>query len=152
MGRNWKRPRRWSVLLREFFLVGVPQQVADIQHIREVWGGDVVVTDPAMVGPFLVLSELDRVQVVLCSYAGGCTLPGPDAPPLGLGLPLPHNWRERTRNQMAGWLADVFLSDIRRRASLLRQQYGPPLLEGSIVSLAARLPLLSASELSGTRL
>jgi hypothetical protein len=87
----------------------------DIKRILATSGGDIVVSDPALWGSFLLLPELERVPVALCSYAGGCMLPGPDVPPIGLGLRLRRTWWGRARD---------FLP-----------------LKGPVISLAAKLPL-----------
>lgn len=143
IGKNWSWTRPWRLQpqLRAFFFDGIPQQVTDIRRILSNWGGDVIVSDPALLGTFLILAETEPVPVALCSYVDGCCLPGPDAPPLGLGLPLPHGMFGRLRNRLVGLAQDRFMSSMRRGASRLRQQYGLPPLEGPVIGLAARLPL-----------
>jgi UDP:flavonoid glycosyltransferase YjiC (YdhE family) len=143
IGKNWSwtRPLQLQQQLRAFFLEGVPQQFADIQRILATWGGDVVVSDPAMWGSFVLLSELERVPVALCSYAGGCMLPGPDVPPIGLGLPLSRSWFGGVRDRLVGFALDGLMSGMRRDVSLLRQQYGLSPLKGPVINLARRLPL-----------
>jgi MGT family glycosyltransferase len=143
IGKNWSWTRPWQLRqqLRAFFFDGVPQQVADIKRILETWGGDVVVSDPALWGSFLLLPELEHVPVALCSYAGGCMLSGPDVPPIGLGLPLRRTLFGRARDRVVGFALDRLMSGMRRDASLLRQKYGLTPLKGPVISLAAKLPL-----------
>ena len=81
---------------REWLLGTIPEQVADLEPILESWRPDVVVTDPLMWSTYLVLHEARKQPVaVLSFFSVGCLVPGPDAPPNGLGLPRPHNWNTR---------------------------------------------------------
>jgi UDP:flavonoid glycosyltransferase YjiC (YdhE family) len=141
IGRNWTRPWNLRGQLRGFFLDSVPAQLEDIREILSSWVGDAVITDPAMIAPFFLLHELDRVPVALCSYAGGCMLSGPDVPPVGLGLPLPRHFGRKALNSMIGWGVDFFLRDIRTKANAMRRSHGLAPVKGPVVDLAANLPL-----------
>ena len=141
IGVNWRRPWKLRPRLRAFFLDTVPQQLADLDAIIAEWAPDVIVCDPAMWGPFLILHETQHVPVALLSYVCGCMLPGPDAPPLGLGLPLPRNRYTRLRNRLIGAIMDLFMMDVRCAASALRKRYGLSALDGPVIALAGQLPL-----------
>lgn len=141
IGVNWDKPWKLRPRLRELFLDTVPMQMADIERIRREWRPDVIVTDPALWATFLLLAELDPIPVAILSYAGGCMLPGPDVPPVGLGLPRPRNAWQRLRNRLVGAGQDVFLRSVRRAASRLRKNHGLGPIKGPVIELAARLPL-----------
>lgn len=141
VGVNWRRPWRLRPRLRSFFLDTVPLQLADLDVIMADWTPDAIVCDPAMWGPFLILYETQHVPVALLSYVCGCMLPGPDAPPVGLGLPLPRNWYTRLCNRLIGTIIDLFMRDVRRAASALREHHGLSALDGPVIALAGQLPL-----------
>jgi hypothetical protein len=137
IGLNWNRPWRLRPQIRGLFLDTVRYQVQDLEAIA----CDGIVTDPALWAPFLILAESRRIPVAILSYACGCMLPGPDAPPVGPGLPVGKTSIGRLRNRVAGLALDWFLSDTRRRASALRQQFGLTPFRGPVIGLAERLPL-----------
>src|SRR5687768_17310057 len=141
MGLNWSRPWRLRPQIRGLFLETVPLQIEDIQQIMSRWGVDGIVTDPAIWGPFLVLSELHKIPVAILSYACGCMLPGPKMPPMGLGLPIAQDLFGTFRNRLVGLGLNWFLGDTRRRASALRQEFGLSAIRGPVIGLARRLPL-----------
>ena len=90
---GWHAP---GLLLRAFrdWLAGtVPDQVADIEGVIGRWRPDVIVTETAMWGPILVLSETTGIPVAILTTLMGCLIPGPDSPPGGLGLPSPRDFR-----------------------------------------------------------
>ena len=134
---NWSRPWRLRPQIRGLFLDTVRDQIEDLEQIP----CDGIVTDPALWGPFLILGERRRIPVAILSYASGCMLPGPDAPPVGPGLPLAKTAFGRLRNRVAGVALDWFLSDMRRRASALREEFGLTPFRGPVIGLAERLPL-----------
>ena len=141
MGRNWERPWRLRPQIRTFFLDTVPQQYEDLKAIISDWGPGAVITDPAMWAPFLLVSEIHSLPVAILSYACGCMLPGPGAPPMGLGLPVARTWWTKWSNWTIGTVMDMFLSDTRRAASALRAKHGLPALQGPVIGLAGKLPL-----------
>lgn len=141
IGTNWRRPWKLRPQLRELFLGTVPLQMADLESILKDWRPDVIVTDPAMWAPFLLIADLHPIPVAILSYACGCMLPGPDAPPAGLGLPLPKNGTQRWLNRIAELGQNLFLGSVRDSASKLRESYGLPRIHGPVIGLASRLPL-----------
>jgi MGT family glycosyltransferase len=141
LGANWRRPHRLRPRLRALFADTVPGQFADLEAIIDRWHPDAVVSDPAMWAPFLLLFDLYRLPVAILSYAGGCMLPGPGAPPIGPGLPRPRGPVGRWRNRAVGAVVDAVLADTRRSAAALRRGFGLPVVSGPVIALAARLPL-----------
>jgi MGT family glycosyltransferase len=137
IGLNWSRPWRLRPQIRALFLETVPYQVEDLEQIS----CDGLVTDPALWAPFLILAERRQIPVAILSYACGCMLPGPGAPPVGPGLPVAKTTFGRLRNRAAAFALDWFLADTRRGASALRRQFGLKPFRGPVIGLAERLPL-----------
>jgi MGT family glycosyltransferase len=125
----------------EWFMGTVPAQVADIEGILAAWHPDVIVSDPFMWAPFLVLRETQPVPVAIFSYFAGCLLPGRDAPPFGLGLPRPNTPARRALAVLAGWARDLAFADLRRAADAVRRGYGLPPLPSAVMAFAAEAPL-----------
>lgn len=142
MGGTLARMLRFRQYMRQAFVDGIPQQLADLERILQQWPTDLIVCDPGVWGTFLILAEKrPDLRMVLLSYIAGSTLPGPDAPPLGLGLPLPQNWRSRLAAWAGGRVLNWYMSDVRRAASQMRQRYGLPPFTGPVIKLAHDLPL-----------
>lgn len=134
--------RSWTNMNREWLLGTVPQQIADLEPVLESWKPDVVVTDPLMWSTFLILHETQKLPVAVLSLLSvGCLVPGPDAPPNGLGLPRPHNWYTRLLSLAVTRVMDRMTFPIRREASQMRQRYGLPPLQGGILAQSGRVPL-----------
>jgi UDP:flavonoid glycosyltransferase YjiC (YdhE family) len=131
-------------VLRAFqdWLVGtIPDQVADLEPILEQWQPDVVVTETAMWGPILVLWETQQRPVAILSTLLTCLVPGPDAPPAGLGLPPPRTPRSRFVAKAAGFATELLATKLRRRVDRMRTGYSLPPLGCSVNAFTGRLPL-----------
>ena len=85
----------FATLLREWMIESIPDQVADLEAILQEWKPDAIASEVSMWGPTFILGELGRVPVAITSFMPCCMIPGPDAPPFGLGLPKPRNFRTR---------------------------------------------------------
>jgi MGT family glycosyltransferase len=141
IGLHWRRPWQLQARMCRFFIETIPLQLRDLDVLLAEWEPDVIACDPSIWAPFLVVSETRRVPVALLSYIPWCTLPGPDAPPMGLGLPRPIDWRTRTTARFARTVLNLFGGRIRRLASQVRESRGLPPLPGSVVDLTGQLPL-----------
>jgi len=141
IGANWNRPWRVPALLKVMFVDTIPMQLEDLEDIVQNWKPRAIVCDPALFAPFLILHERSRIPVVLLSYVLGCLYPGPDIPPVGLGLPLPRGPLSRLRNFLVGKTVDLSLYRFRRGANSYRRRYGLVPVRGSVVTLASKLPL-----------
>lgn len=154
IGANWTRPLHVRKQLRRFFVDTINQQLIDLRSVQAEWAPDVIVCDPAVWAPFVILHESTKIPVVLLSYVVGCTLPGPDAPRLGLGLPPPRNRRTRLIARAGSLVMDWFSAEVRRAVNELRRGHGLSPLRGPVVGLAESLPLYlvpSCSELDFDR-
>ena len=87
-----------------------------------------VVTEQNMWAPMLVLREKNKIPVAVLAYFS-CMIPGPDAPPFGMGLPRPRNWYTRLLSKSVSLATTPFRARFRRAAKRIRQRYGLPPLE-----------------------
>lgn len=136
-----ERARLLKRMSYEWILGTVPQQIADLDMVIDHWRPDVVLCDPTLWGPYVVLGEARRLPVAVFSFFAGCMIPGPDAPPAGMGLPPPRNWRTRALSRLAARVLDIYMADVRHATSDLRQRYGLPRLRDSVASMSGRVPL-----------
>lgn len=132
---------RMQALYGEMVVGTVAAQVADQSALLAQWQPDVVVTDPFMWGPVLILRESQRVPVTVLSFFAGCMIPGPGAPPPGFGLPKPSNWSKRALVRIVSAISARATSKIRRQANEVRRQHGLPPSEGAYFELTGRVPL-----------
>ena len=138
---SWRKPFRFAGLLREWLLGTVPAQVEDITSAMKAFRPDVIVTETSVWGPILVLRERESVPVAVFSTVAACLLPGPDAPPFGLGLPRPRNRRTRFASSIANAAARALSGNMRRAANVLRRDFGLPPLRGSVTEHSATMDL-----------
>lgn len=138
---SWRHPLRLQMVLRNWLLGTLPQQVDDLRIILNEWQPDVLVAETAMWGPFLVLHETEGIPVAVFSTVSSCMLPGPDAPPFGLGLPRPRDAKTRLLAQAARAVNNKLAGGIRRAANEMRVRYGLSPLSVSPTAYAGQMPL-----------
>ena len=138
---SWKLPFRVKALLRDWLIGTVPGQVEDLRRIVAEWRPDVIVSETSMWAPMLVLHETGDVPVAVFSTVAACLIPGPDAPPAGLGLPRPRGWASRLLSRAARAAVDVLATDFRRAADEVRGRYGLSPLPTSVAAYNGRMPL-----------
>ena len=139
------RYKRIRLMYREMIAGTIREQVADLEESCREWKADVIISDPMMWGPFIGLHGRPGLSVVAFSFFAGCLLPGPDAPPPGLGLPRPRSTRPRLVARAAARGADWLATDIRREASRIRQEFGLPPLDRGVLDLTAQAALYLVS-------
>jgi len=137
----WRRARHHVKVLRAWLLDTLPGQVADQTEVIEAWRPDVVVSDVTMWGAPLVLHEKCCIPVAISSFVPGCMIPGPDAPPWGLGLSRPRGWLGHLRNELIGLATDLLATEFRHTANVLRQRYGLPPLTVPVQEFLGQMPL-----------
>lgn len=137
------RPPARMVLrtFRSWLVETIPEQVADLRAIRRNWDPDVVVADVAMWGPQLVLGEADGIPVAISTIFMGPLVPGPDAPPPGLGLRPPRGPAGRTLAHAVTRLIELGGRPLRRRVDDIRDAHGLWPMGCSINTFAARVPV-----------
>jgi MGT family glycosyltransferase len=140
--RRGRPPAR--LLLRTFrswLVETIPAQVADLRAIRRRWPADVIVADVAMWGPAVVSWEADRIPVAMSTIFMGPLIPGPDAPPWGLGLGPPRTPPGRAVAGAMARVAELAGSGLRRRVDRLRADHGLPPMGCTVNEFTGRLPL-----------
>ena len=137
------RPEAGNVLqiFRDWLVETIPGQVDDLQPIVADWRPDVIVTETAMWGPILVLSEAGQTPVAILSTLLGCLVPGADAPPAGLGLAPPRSFGARLLARSINSATELAGRRLRGRVNEIRAAYGLPPLTMSINRYTGTLPL-----------
>ncbi len=138
---DWRRARDRKRLLIDWLLGTVEAQLEDLRAIVKAWRTDVLVCDPAMWGPLLVLQETEDIPLAVMSYVAACMLPGPDGPILGVPLPRSRSTLGRIGRRALRAIADLAARDVRRRAGQLRRQHGLPPMRTSVTAFAGTMPL-----------
>jgi len=137
---NWRSMLQFSGTIQRWLLGSIPQQVRDLERIRSEWRPDVIVTEQNMWAPMLVLREKYNIPVAVLGYIS-CMVPGPDAPPFGMGLPAPKNWYTRLLTRSVWTGTAPFRASYRRAANDIRQTYGLPPLQTSVLEFTGTMPL-----------
>jgi MGT family glycosyltransferase len=70
-----------------------------------------------------------------------CPLPGPDAPPFGLGLRRPQGSLARLANRIAASVNNAAGAGFRREANAVRARHGLAPIQGTVTQHTGRLPL-----------
>jgi MGT family glycosyltransferase len=90
--------------------------------------------------PF-ILAEQERIPVAITSCGLCCMIPGPDAPPFGLGLSKPRNFQTRLAAK-AVTLAQTFVTGgFRKRLNEIRARYQLPPIHTTALAHLATAPL-----------
>lgn len=135
-----KQPLRLKVLLRDWLLGTLPQQIEDLTTILASWCPDVIVSETCMWGPILVLHETHAIPVAVFSTVIGCLLPGPEAP-LGGGILRPRHWPAHLVVRLLKGAMDLLGADLRRLANKQRQRHGLRPLTASVIEFTGQMPL-----------
>jgi len=138
---SWRTPLRLRSLLREWLLGTVPAQVEDLAAITRKLNPDAIVTETSMWAPILVLRERDEVPVAVFSTVAACLIPGPGAPPFGMGLPRPRNAGTRIAASLVNATLRGLSRSMREAASALRLDYGLPRLSASVTEHSGTMDL-----------
>jgi MGT family glycosyltransferase len=126
---------------RDMLAGSIPEQVADLLPIIDDWRPDVIITDPALWGPILVVWELTGTPVALLTQMIGSMIPGPDAPPWGPGLRPPRTFATRMLARVATVGVDLVAHSMRRQVDRIRAQYDLRPMGCSVNAATGRLPL-----------
>jgi len=136
-----RHPLKRLAILRAWLVDTLPQQMEDQLAVLDTWHPDAVVSDIMMWGVPLILHELRDIPVAMSLFMPGCLIPGPDAPPWGLGLPRARNWRTRALACLVKVVTDLLALGFRRRVSALRQSYGLPALSVDVQTFLGQMEL-----------
>jgi MGT family glycosyltransferase len=138
---QWWKARESKALLEQWLLGTIEAQIADLQGVIARWRPDVIVCDPAMWGPLLVLHEIERIPLAVMSYVAACMLPGPQGPIVGLPLRQPRGPLGRLGRQLLRSIAHVVSKDVRRAADAVRAAHGLSPIDTSVTEYAGQMPL-----------
>jgi len=140
-GGWWKQRRDRLVRYTDWLLGMLPEQVEDVNALLASFEPDVLVCDPMMWGPLLVVRELHPIPVAVFVYVPFCLIPSPKVPLPGLGLAPARNWMGRQKNRLTEAVQYRMTAGIRRGANDVRKQYGLGPMTETISELAGRMPL-----------
>lgn len=138
---QWWKARRRKALLRQWLLETIEAQLQDLVEILPAWRPDVLVCDPAMWGPLLVLQETAQIPLAIMSCVAACMLPGPDGPIVGLPLPRADGQLARFSRRVLRSFANVVAADVRRAAEGFRTRYGLSPIRTAVTAFAGQMPL-----------
>jgi MGT family glycosyltransferase len=142
--RDQRRPPNPLEVARAFMdwlVETIPAQMADLEPLIEDWRPDALATDLSLWAPIVILHEKSPVPIALSSTFMGPLIPGPDAPPWGLGLAPPRNRAARAASTAVTRLTELAGTRLRRRVDALRAAHGIPPMGCSVNEYTARLPL-----------
>ncbi len=138
---RWKRAFLYKTMLRKWLVETIPQQVADLEELIEELQPNVLICDPTMWGPVLVLHQLLKIPVAISSFVPCCMLPGPDAPPFGLGLSSPRDWHSKLLARIGQISIDIYGKGFRNAVNEVRKQFGLDPLKSSVTEFTRQMPL-----------
>jgi MGT family glycosyltransferase len=138
---QWWKARESKALLERWLLGTIEAQLEDLDDVVGRWRPDVIVCDPAMWGPLLVLHEIERIPLAVMSYVAACMLPGPQGPIVGLPLRQPCGPLGRFGRQLLRSIAHVVSKDVRRAADAVRAAHGLSPIDTSVTAYAGQMPL-----------
>jgi MGT family glycosyltransferase len=127
--------------LRDWLVETIPDQLADLEPLLARWRPDVLVCDLSLWGPIMVLWEKTGLPVALSSTFMGPLIPGPDAPPWGLGMAPPRTRRQRAVAAAITWATERAGAPMRARLDELRAEHGLAPAGATPNAFTARLPL-----------
>ncbi len=131
----------FATLLREWMIDTIPAQVADLEAILQEWRPDAIASEVSMWGAPFILGEQGRLPVAITSFMPCCMIPGPDAPPFGLGLPKPRDLRTRLLSLVVTFAQKFVSRSFRKRLNEIRAQFGLPPIRTTALEHLATVPL-----------
>jgi MGT family glycosyltransferase len=141
MSLQWWRGAQRKKMLQRWLLGTVAGQLDDLKDVYNTWRPDVLVCDPAMWGPLLVVHETERTPLAVMSYVAACMLPGPEGPIVGLPLPRAGTATARFGRRVLRSIAHAVSSDVRRSADALRAEHGLQPIGTTVTAFAGKMPL-----------
>jgi MGT family glycosyltransferase len=132
---------RLSSMWREWVLDSIPAQMQDLLPLIEKWKPDVIVCDPTMWAPFLLLHEVTGIPVGILSLIPACHISGKHGPIIGFPIPRPVTPLQKTKAAVLRAISDVGRRSVRNKANELRQSYGLPPISVSVTDYAGQMPL-----------
>ena len=125
----------------EWIAATMDGQVLDVEEAIDAFAPDVVVCDPTLWGPFLVLPERVETPFAIFAYVPFCPLAGSDVPPPGPGLAPPRTPLARLHARIFRTAFRLGTRRFRARANALRLAYNLAPLDVAPSQYTATLPL-----------
>jgi len=147
-GRSLRGGRELLRTFREWLVETIPNQVADIEAVLAEWRPDALMTDMSMWAPIVILHEAHSIPVAGYQTLMGPLIPGPDAPPWGLGLAPPRTAAQRVAARVITGTTEFFGRGLRRRVDAIRSEHGLPPAGCTFNAFTARLPLYLVGSLA----
>ena len=116
-------------------------QLADLERLAATWRPSVVICDPAMWAPMVVLHETWRMPVAVMSYASACMLPGPEGPVLGASVPKPSGPFSKLAISVLREAVGRFVAEGRVHVNKQRAAHGLRAIDTSITEFTGTMPL-----------
>jgi MGT family glycosyltransferase len=138
---DWRRARERKAMLRDWLLETIDAQLQDLDRIVKEWKPDVLVCDPAMWGPLIVLHDREALPLAVMSYVAACMLPGPEGPILGVPLRKATGPLSRMGRRALRLVERVVSADVRRGADDIRARHGLAPMHTSVTAYGGRMPL-----------
>jgi MGT family glycosyltransferase len=139
--RRPPNPRDVARAFMDWMVETIPAQMADLEPVLGEWRPDVLATDLSFWAPIVVLHEKGPVPIALSSTFMGPLIPGPDAPPWGMGMAPARTRPERARAAALDRITDLLGTRLRRRVDMHRAAHGLGPMGCSVNAYTARLPL-----------
>jgi MGT family glycosyltransferase len=127
--------------LRSWLVETLPAQVEDLEQLIDDSRPDAVVSDVTMWGVPLVLAEKLNLRVAISLFTPGAMIPGPEAPPWGLGLPRPRGPAGRLLARSVQGLIDLFAGGFRSGIDAVRERHFLAPLDVDVHTFLGRMPL-----------
>ncbi len=140
-GGWWKQRRDKLHRYTEWLLGMLPEQIEDVLGILPVFQPDVLICDPMMWGPILVVREIRPIPVAVFVYVPFALIPSSRVPLPGSGLAPARGWVSRQRNRITEAAQHWLTAGIRRGANAVRRQYGLQPITETVSSLTGKMPL-----------
>ena len=119
----------------------IPDQLADLEPLVARSAARRARVDLSLWGPIMVLWEKTGIPVALSCTFMGLLIPGPDAPPWGLGMAPAHTPMQRTLAAGLSWTTERAGAGMRARLDALRAGHGLGPAGATPNEFTARLPL-----------
>ena len=119
-----RSPRRLKQHWYNFLVSQLREQIEDLQSIADSWQPDVVVSDMALLGPFVALGDLTGIPIAVLSHVGYSMSPGPQGPVAGRAFPPDRKGFAVFQARLARAIADFVTRDVPRGIDAFRRNMG----------------------------
>ena len=119
----------------------LPEQIQDINEVIDEWSPDVLMCDPLLWAPYLVVRDQRKLKTAIFVYVPFCLIPSPEIAPIGLGLAPPRNLSSRIQSLVARRVIHAMTASVRRTANAVRRRFGFSELSETVSEYAGKMDL-----------